>query len=80
MKGGNVTQASMMTSADVRQTCGGVSDMTIFRWLRDERAHFPRPVYVNRRRYWRADEIRQWWETRSDEAPPAPQRSEPVQA
>lgn len=67
-----MTQATMMTSADVRQTCGGVSDMTLHRWTRDERADFPRPVYVNRRRYWRADEIRQWWETRSTEAPPSP--------
>ena len=63
---------TMMTSADVRQTCGGVSDMTVFRWLRDERANFPRPVYVNRRRYWRADEIRDWWASRSKVAPPSP--------
>ena len=62
----------MMTSADVRQTCGGVSDMTIFRWMRDERADFPRPVYHNRRRYWRADEIRDWWASRSEAAPPSP--------
>lgn len=75
-----MTQATMLTSADVRQSCGGVSDMTIFRWLRDERANFPRPVYVNRRRYWRADEISQWWKTRSAEAPPAPQRRATVNA
>ncbi|MCV0384041.1 MAG: hypothetical protein K5799_11395 [Erythrobacter sp.] len=73
MEGGNMTQA-MMTSRAVREACGNVSDMTLHRWSRDDRAGFPQPKYVNRRRYWRADEIRQWWESRSTEAPPAPNR------
>lgn len=67
-----MTQTTMLTSAQVREICGQCSDMTIYRNLRDERADFPRPVYVNRRRYWRADEIEQWWASRSEAAPPSP--------
>ena len=41
-----------------------VSDMTLFRWLKDERLTFPQPIRINGRRYWRladlqAFEIRQ---------------------
>lgn len=70
-----MTQA-MMTSAAVRETCGRVSDMTLHRWLRCERAGFPKPVYHNRRRYWIAAEIEAWWTNRSTDAPPAPQRTD----
>lgn len=70
-----MTQA-MMTSRQVRELCGGVSDMSLFRWARDERAGFPRPVYFNRRRYWIAAEIEAWWASRSKDAPPAPQRTD----
>lgn len=53
----------MLTSAQVREICGNKSDMTIWRWLKD--SDFPKPVYVNRRRYWRAGEVRAWWESRA---------------
>ncbi|KQS71463.1 hypothetical protein ASG32_28890 [Methylobacterium sp. Leaf361] len=41
-----------------------VSDMTIFRWLKDAGLSFPQPIRINGRRYWRladlqAFEIRQ---------------------
>lgn len=31
----------------------GVSEMSIWRWLRDERLGFPAPIRINGRRYWR---------------------------
>ena len=52
---------TMMTSAQVRQACGGVSDMTVWRWLKD--ADFPQPTRVNRRRYWPADAVAAWWKS-----------------
>ena len=67
---------AMMTARQVRQTCGPVTDMTLWRWLRDESTGFPKPVYVNRRRYWRAAEVAAWWASRSKDAPPAPQRAD----
>lgn len=49
--------------------CGGVSSMTIWRWLKDDRMGFPKPVYVGRRRYWVEQEVIDWLNNR-DEAPP----------
>lgn len=37
-----------------------VSDMTIWRWLRDEQMGFPQPVYLGRCRYWRIADIEAW--------------------
>lgn len=36
----------------------GVSDMTVWRWLRD--LEFPQPVYISRYRYWRLSDIEAW--------------------
>ena len=54
---------TMLTSRQVRETCGNVSDMTIWRWLKAN--DFPPPIYQNRRRYWRAGDVRRWWESRA---------------
>lgn len=37
-----------------------VSDMTIWRWLRDERMQFPPPHYFGRFRYWRLSQLVSW--------------------
>src|SRR5215471_10269658 len=34
-----------------------VCDRTIDRWLLDPRVNFPQPVRIQRRRYWREDDI-----------------------
>ncbi|MCJ2136378.1 DNA-binding protein [Methylobacterium sp. J-026] len=34
-----------------------VSDMTLFRWLKDERLSFPQPIRINGRRYWRLADL-----------------------
>ena len=65
-----MTEATMITARTVREICGGVSDMSIFRWLRD--SGFPHPTYHNRRRYWREDQVREWWSDRSEAPPPSP--------
>lgn len=46
----------------VRDLCGGVSDMSLYRWLNNERLGFPQPVYIQKRRYWREREILAWLE------------------
>lgn len=61
---------TMMTARQVRELCGGVSDMSLHRYLKN--SDFPKPVYFNRRRYWRGDEVVAWWENRSESAPPSP--------
>jgi predicted DNA-binding transcriptional regulator AlpA len=49
----------------VRQLCGGVSDMWLWRRLRDDPA-FPRPAYIGRRRYWREADIIAWLEAQAE--------------
>jgi predicted DNA-binding transcriptional regulator AlpA len=46
-----------LTATQVRQRFGGISDMTLWRWMHDERVDFPAPVVINRRRYFRLPEV-----------------------
>jgi predicted DNA-binding transcriptional regulator AlpA len=47
-------------AAAVRQMCGGISDMTLWRWMDNPTLDFPRPTYIGRRRFWREAEIVDW--------------------
>lgn len=38
----------------------GVTSMTLWRWLKDERIGFPKPTYVRRFRYWRLSDLLAW--------------------
>jgi predicted DNA-binding transcriptional regulator AlpA len=50
----------MLTAKQVRNRYGGVSDMAIWRWLRDENLGFPQPVLINGRRYWWLSQLSAW--------------------
>lgn len=52
----------------VREICGGISDMTLSRWLNDPSKDFPRPIYIGRRRFWKEAEIIDWIEARAEVA------------
>jgi len=52
----------------VREICGGVSDMWLWRRLNDPNSGFPKPAYIGRRRYWRKADILDWWDRRDPEA------------
>ena len=54
-----------ITAFAVRDFCGGISDMTLWRWLHDEDLDFPKPIYIGRRRYWKEGEIVSWLEDRA---------------
>lgn len=41
-----------------------VTQMTIHRWLRDERMTFPKPIYLGRFRYWDEAELESWEQSR----------------
>ena len=52
----------------------GVSDMALWRWLRNERLGFPRPIRINNRRFWKLADLEAWEATRTtgtEEAPHA---------
>ena len=46
--------------ADVRKMFGDISDMTLWRWLKDVDLEFPKPIYVQRRRFWHEAELIDW--------------------
>ena len=59
----------LIGAADVRAMFGDVSDMTIWRWLKDVDLNFPKPIYVQRRRFWRESELAEWIDCQPREAP-----------
>jgi predicted DNA-binding transcriptional regulator AlpA len=45
----------LLSSAAVRKRLGGVSDMTIWRWM--DKGLLPAPLKINGRNYWRSSDI-----------------------
>ena len=50
-------ESELITARTLRHRFGGVSDMTVWRWCRDEALGFPTPLRINKRRYWRLADI-----------------------
>lgn len=46
--------------ANAVQSRYGVTDRTIHRWLKDTTLQFPKPLVINRRRYWNLAELADW--------------------
>jgi predicted DNA-binding transcriptional regulator AlpA len=63
-----------LTATQVRQRFGGISDMTLWRWMHDDRLGFPRPAVINRRRYFRSADIETFQERQATSA----SRAEPA--
>ena len=40
-----------LTSKQVRERYGGISDMSLWRWLNNPALSFPKPLVINRRRF-----------------------------
>lgn len=53
---------TLLPAKEVMQRCGGVSQMTLWRWINDPQTGFPQPRYIKTRRYWREDELEAWIE------------------
>jgi predicted DNA-binding transcriptional regulator AlpA len=49
-----------LTAAQVRARYGGISDMTLWRWLRNTELGFPKPRRINRLRYWKTNDLAEW--------------------
>jgi len=52
-----------LSAAQVRRRYGGVSDMSIWRWLRDE--GFPQPLRISGRRFWLETDLAEWEQKQS---------------
>lgn len=42
-----------LSASQVRKRYGGISDMSLWRWLRDGELNFPQPIRINNRRFWK---------------------------
>jgi predicted DNA-binding transcriptional regulator AlpA len=49
-------EAKLLPKRSVKARYGGVSDMTIHRWI-NGKSGFPHPVLINRRCYWRSADL-----------------------
>lgn len=57
-------ERKLISAKTVRELCGGISDMSLWRWLNDPALGFPQPVYIQKRRFWREADILAWIESR----------------
>jgi predicted DNA-binding transcriptional regulator AlpA len=54
-----------LPSSAVKRRYGHRSDMALWRWLRDPKLDFPKPIVISRRRYWALSELRRWEKERA---------------
>ncbi len=49
----------------------GVTSMTLWRWIHDDKLSFPPPVYINGFRYWKISSLIAWEQSRISGGEPA---------
>ena len=52
----------ILTSTEVRNLCGNISQMTLWRWR--ESMDFPKPLTIATRNYWQLSEVNAWLENK----------------
>ena len=50
-----------ITSKELRAVLGGISDMSLWRFIHDPYLKFPKPTYIKRRRFWSQNELEAWF-------------------
>ena len=53
--------SKLITSRALRQIVP-VTDMTLWRWEQEDALDFPKPIRIQKRRYWREEEVLAWLE------------------
>ncbi|MGH1571877.1 helix-turn-helix transcriptional regulator [Methylobacterium sp. P31] len=64
ISGTNMTQKQFLTGREIDARYG-ISSMTRWRWLHDERLGFPRPTLINRRHFFAVEDIERWEQERT---------------
>ena len=62
------TQSRLIPAKDVKSLIGNISDMTLWRWLHEEKYEslkFPKPTKICTRNDWDASKINEWIESRA---------------
>jgi hypothetical protein len=53
-----------LDSRAVRRRYCGRSEMALWRWSRDPELGFPKPIYIQKYRYWKLSDLIEWERTR----------------
>jgi len=59
-------ERKLISAAAARELCGGVTDMTFWRWLNTPALDFPKPIKISGRNYWRESELAAWLDARAE--------------
>ena len=61
----NTNSVELRTARKVRSQLGDISDVTLWRRIRNPGLNFPKPTKISGRLYFRADEIDAWIEAQA---------------
>jgi predicted DNA-binding transcriptional regulator AlpA len=64
-----VDDETLLTSKQVCARFGGVTVMSLWRWMNDDETGFPKPIKINSRNYWRLGDLRHWQASRPQHVP-----------
>jgi predicted DNA-binding transcriptional regulator AlpA len=54
------TEDIYLSANQVRRRYGNISDMALWRWLRDPEVDFPKPIVISGRRYFRLTDLQEF--------------------
>lgn len=54
----------LVNSKSVMQRLGGISRVSLWRYVNDPELDFPQPIVVRTRRFWKEDDLANWVESR----------------
>lgn len=60
-----MSESVLLSGPAVRRRYNNLSDMGLWRWLRDPKLNFPQPIYIRRRRYWTLEQLEAWEASRA---------------
>lgn len=50
----------LIPAREVRRRCAGISQVTLYRWLRDPALGFPQPIRINNRMFFAEERVADW--------------------
>ncbi len=56
----------LIPAREVRRRCAGISQVTLYRWLRDPNLGFPQPIRINKRMFFAEEKIADWLARKAD--------------
>ena len=60
-----INPSNLIPANSVRKDIFGISDMTLHRWMKNPDLNFPKPIVINKRNYWRPEDLAAFQERQS---------------